>query len=120
MPNMSHQVVWPGLHQNSSLFGSDLHWSLHHIRSKVNCTETTSGVLFGCVYHTLEVGQSSCLCLFVTPQAIKLMFYCSRALFTHSVMVLEIENSRHRKKEFLHLWSELRNMASQLHSVIIA
>lgn len=31
----------------------------------------------GCVYHTLEVGQSSCLCVLVTPQAIKLMFHCT-------------------------------------------
>lgn len=55
--------------------GCDVHWNLPHIQSNVHCGETTSGVWSGCVYHTLEVGQSACLCLLVTPQAIKWMMF---------------------------------------------
>lgn len=55
--------------------GSDVHWNLLHIQSNVNWRETTSGVWSGCVYHTLEVGQSACLCLLVTPQVIKWMLF---------------------------------------------
>lgn len=78
MPNVSHPGAWSGPYQNSSVLpglGSDLHWNLLHIQSNVNCRETTSGVWSGCVYHTLEVGQSTCLCVLVTPQAIKWMMF---------------------------------------------
>lgn len=61
---LSRSFPWmPGLR-------SDVRWIPLHMHSNVNCRERTSGVWSGCVCLSLEVGQSRCACLLVTPQAI--------------------------------------------------
>lgn len=67
MPNVSHPAACSGPYQNSSVFpgclGLDAMFTWTCMQSNVNCRETTSGVWSGCVYHTLEAGQSACVCV---------------------------------------------------------